>query len=783
MSLTLKLFVALVVNTAMITILIKGNPNSVSSGSPADPIFRQFGVLEGGHGDFSTDWYLEVGSALMLTMIISIFTPQITKVSDMFTNWLNQCRDRGCRGIKHHQITHRSAQHDLEELYLGPELELEQMYAQQLNMIFICLMFNSGMPLLTIVCFFSLCVTYFFDKLTFLRLYRLPPAIDETAATTATATLKYALLLHVVIATWMWSNPDIVETENYIDFDEEVVTIGSNRTVVTTEQKFHPFNGTNTSTSLVTFNGTNCTESTDSYLCANGTVAGYYSYESIIVDEEPAGASQLSADLALISSFRVGSRILGSVQVAAYIPLLGIYLIVAIVTLLLYIFPDIFHHADKIRAAAQTKQIKALLKDTDDNHLARDHQGDLLVNDTDEENWEEGEAPFRHHVIERVDILREKLAADDIFRVTIAGKAAVIAGKGGKKKIVSPAKPMLGHGVAQAQWRAAGLAKAYYPYIRFLDRKLLQLYEDFPEQVTFGQVDGRVAGPRHYHVWGANAWNWNLADGEKIIGGGQANAFSVQKEGVFGIVTSAKHGPPNGDDLEKGVEQAPKQARKETKKEMKERREREREHLRDIKHENIATSEKVRKNIAKKELELKLKREEEKQLSLSYWKALPVAIIQQRLALNHMDDRLLEKYDEELHRRSLESGTLDKQMDGLETYDMWSNSHYVSKFALDSSAILLHKRGKLKVDYARYIEDLQSLKFGGPLGCIKALLKGGFKMQDTFPDPDQVAESIAKEMDNDEYRAEFGIEAPLSPTLEKIGKKLTSSPIQVRSEY
>lgn len=61
-SLTLKLFVALLVNTCIITILIKGNPNRVSSGSPADPIFRYFGVLEGTHGDFGMEWYFEVCS-------------------------------------------------------------------------------------------------------------------------------------------------------------------------------------------------------------------------------------------------------------------------------------------------------------------------------------------------------------------------------------------------------------------------------------------------------------------------------------------------------------------------------------------------------------------------------------------------------------------------------------------------------------------------------------------------------------------------------------------------
>lgn len=46
----------------------------------------------------------------MLTMTISIVTPQVTKLAAMFTSWLAQCQDRGCRGISHSGITHKAAQ-------------------------------------------------------------------------------------------------------------------------------------------------------------------------------------------------------------------------------------------------------------------------------------------------------------------------------------------------------------------------------------------------------------------------------------------------------------------------------------------------------------------------------------------------------------------------------------------------------------------------------------------------------------------------------------------------
>lgn len=364
------------------------------------------------------------------------------------------------------------------------------------------------------------------------------------------------------------------------------------------------------------------------------------------------------------------------------------------------------------------------------------HVQKIEADDTDEENLEEGEKPFREHVKERIDFLKERLAAEEHFQVTIAGDSA---------------GPMMGHGVAQAQWREAGLADAYISFVNYLDRKLLQLQHAFPDQVQFGRVNGKYASHSHYHVWGANAWNWNLDDGEKIVGGGQAKAFKIQKEGVYGIVTSAKHGPPNGDidiggsaegiesgELRRLTSREASIKIKQDEKDLRKRRRSKRKNENGNKNENDggenggkhhyeknkATSDDIRRNLVREEMTKKLKDAEDKQLNLAYFYTLPMELIRQRLQLNQMEDSLLELYEEEIHRRGEiiavaqevegESGSSstsggaeaksEKKMDGLETYDMKSNSHYVDKFGLDSSAMQLYQRGKLKLDYAKYME-------------------------------------------------------------------------------
>ena len=75
----------------------------------------------------------------------------------------------------------------------------------------------------------------------------------------------------------------------------------------------------------------------------------------------------------------------------------------------------------------------------------------------------------------------------------------------------------------------------YQRFIDALDESIYNLREMFPGRVVFGRVgDGACA--TNYHVWGANAGNWNLRAGQRIFGSGMAAAMGVQKEGVFGIV-------------------------------------------------------------------------------------------------------------------------------------------------------------------------------------------------------------------------------------------------------
>ena len=110
-------------------------------------------------------------------------------------------------------------------------------------------------------------------------------------------------------------------------------------------------------------------------------------------------------------------------------------------------------------------------------------------------------------------------------------------------------EPRLGKGLAVDQWLSKFTQQQYQHFINALDRSAYRLQQTFPGRVIFGRVGTNTSSPPsdvNYHVWGANATNWNLRDGQRITGGGMAASMGVQRKGVFGIVTTPVSGPPNG---------------------------------------------------------------------------------------------------------------------------------------------------------------------------------------------------------------------------------------------
>ena len=177
-SLTLKLFLAQFVNTALLVLFINGNLESVGSEDNvgADPEdaekdstgLSSLAIFAGTYSDFSPDWYLRVGVPIIMTMLINMAAAQAPTITNLITMHLKQFIDRGFSFD--FRITGKVSQVDLEDLYMGPEFDIELRYAMLLNMFFVCLLYSAGMPILTLIAAGTFFMTYLFDKISFLRL-------------------------------------------------------------------------------------------------------------------------------------------------------------------------------------------------------------------------------------------------------------------------------------------------------------------------------------------------------------------------------------------------------------------------------------------------------------------------------------------------------------------------------------------------------------------------------------------------------------------------------------
>ncbi len=224
---TIKLFVAILMNTAFIIILISGNMNLFLAGEINDftRVLDRTAILSGTISDFTSEWYLAVGTAILSVMFINAFALNSKVFQDFFkvkaTRWL----DRGftCDMTR----TSQKLQVQLEAMYTGPQMLLEERYAAHLVAFFVCVMFSAGMPVLWFIGWLSFWFAFVADKWAFIRLYRLPPKYSATLAQFATKMLPWAILVHAAIALWVFSVPEL------FDYQDEVVEGGLNVTAQT----------------------------------------------------------------------------------------------------------------------------------------------------------------------------------------------------------------------------------------------------------------------------------------------------------------------------------------------------------------------------------------------------------------------------------------------------------------------------------------------------------------------------------------------------------------------
>lgn len=202
-----KLFWVQLINTGFLIAIVNTRIPGVSP--------DEAGLVGGGtFDDFTPEWYAAVGVPIILSMVGNIVSPHAMPLLAAFLIAVQRCWDRGCTcdGRRSRKLTQTA----LEKLYHGPEFHLAERYSQTAMTIWVAFSYSAGIPLLPLLAAFFFIVTYWVDKVLFVRFYRKPPHYDASIARAAMALLPWAIVAHFTIGLWMLSSPGVFVSDNVV---------------------------------------------------------------------------------------------------------------------------------------------------------------------------------------------------------------------------------------------------------------------------------------------------------------------------------------------------------------------------------------------------------------------------------------------------------------------------------------------------------------------------------------------------------------------------------------
>eukprot|EP00494_Astrolonche_serrata_P024247 UN24505 len=139
-------------------------------------------------------WYTQVCNAMITTMIISIFNPSFVPL--LLMPFEKRNRNSAIKKV--------ATQEELNEAWEGQEFSLAERYSVLCMKIVVCVMLSPMLPVLWLILAAISFGTYFFNKIQFLRISRIPPMYDETLAKMSIDMCFMGVKFHAVIAIWLY---------------------------------------------------------------------------------------------------------------------------------------------------------------------------------------------------------------------------------------------------------------------------------------------------------------------------------------------------------------------------------------------------------------------------------------------------------------------------------------------------------------------------------------------------------------------------------------------------
>jgi hypothetical protein len=150
--------------------------------------------------DLNRKWYVIVGLKFITTFFVMIFSPHIFNCF-LINPLLNCIRKVKMKTAKVHVHA--------KNLSYGPEFYLPARLASAVCLIYICMAFSSGIPILYFLTSAIFFTTYYVEKYAILNYWSIPKQIDSTMNNQALSFLKFVTVIHLVFAIYFYSEPGI----------------------------------------------------------------------------------------------------------------------------------------------------------------------------------------------------------------------------------------------------------------------------------------------------------------------------------------------------------------------------------------------------------------------------------------------------------------------------------------------------------------------------------------------------------------------------------------------
>ena len=103
-------------------------------------------------------------------------------------------------------------------LHAGPEFQIHNRYSAILVIVFVCMLYGTGIPILYPIAFISLFIRYIMDRVLLTYYNQKPPQYDDDLAKETNKLLPWAGIIHLLVGFWMMGNP-LMFTNNTVPFN------------------------------------------------------------------------------------------------------------------------------------------------------------------------------------------------------------------------------------------------------------------------------------------------------------------------------------------------------------------------------------------------------------------------------------------------------------------------------------------------------------------------------------------------------------------------------------